>query len=177
MPVTFDNSNVNPTPSKKKGGKPRAVKPDTPPKLDEAIESHLPRTPAGRQSKDLKTIQDGLQQAFTFLGIGVSMFNLYDAMVIHENSELLAKHWTKVAEQNPTVRKYLLNALQGGVWAGAITTTIAVVIPIAANHTELPDEVVKATAGIGVSLPDDELKGMASPMSGGYSANGDSSAT
>jgi hypothetical protein len=108
------------------------------------------------------------------MGIGVSMFNLYDAMVIHENSELLAKHWTKVAEQNPTVRKYLLNALQGGVWAGAITTTIAVLIPIAANHTELPDEVVKATAGIGVSLPDDDLKGMESPLG---SRNGNSSAT
>lgn len=153
----------------------RKAKVDTPPKLDETIESHLPKTPAARLSKDLKTIQDGLQQAFTFLGIGVSMVNIYDAMVIHENAELLAKHWTKVAEQNPTVKRYLLSALQGGVWAGAITTSIAVLIPIAANHTELPDEIVNMTSAIGVSLPDnaDELKAMASP--GGFSANGDGS--
>lgn len=175
MPFTFDATDVNPTPKPKgrKATKPKVTRPDVAPKLDEAIESHLPKTPVARLSKDLRTIQDGLTQAFTFMGIGVSMFNLYDAMVIHENSELLAKHWTKVAEQNPTVRKYLLNALQGGVWAGAITTTIAVLIPIAANHTELPDEVVKATAGIGVSLPDDELKGMASALGG--SRNGDGS--
>jgi len=168
--ITFDASLIEPT-RRSKAKKPKS---DTPPKLDEAIESHLPKTPAARQTKDLKTIQDGLQQAFTFLGIGVSMINLYDAMVIHENAELLAKHWTKVAENNPTVRKYLLSALQGGVWAGAITTSIAVLIPIAANHTELPDEVVQATTGIGVSLPDASLKEMAS-VTDGWSSNGNGS--
>ena len=170
--IVFDPALIEASrPSKKR--KPKA---DSVPKLDETIDSHLPKTPAARLSKELRTIQDGLQQAFTFLGIGVSMVNLYDAMVIHENSELLAKHWTKVAEQNPTVKKYLLSALQGGVWAGAITTSIAVLIPIAANHTELPDEIVNMTTTIGVSLPEnaDELKAMASPMQE-YSENGNGS--
>jgi len=169
--ITFDSALIESQPRRGKAKKPKT---DTPPKLDEAIESNLPKTPAARLTKDLKTIQEGLQQAFTFLGIGVSMINLYDAMVIHENAELLAKHWTKVAEQNPTVKRYLLSALQGGVWAGAITTSIAVLIPIAANHTELPDEVVQATAGIGVSLPDASLKEMAS-VTDGWSSNGNGS--
>src|SRR5689334_1082532 len=94
----FDET-LQPVAKPRKGRKPRAqvsASLDTPPKLDEAIEAHLPKTPTARLTKDLRTIQDGLQQAFTFLGIGVSMVNLYDASVIHENSELLAKHWTKV---------------------------------------------------------------------------------
>jgi len=175
MPVdiNFDAALIESQPRRGKAKKPKV---DSPPKLDEAIDSHLPKTPTARLSKELKTIQDGLQQAFTFLGIGVSMINLYDAMVIHENSELLAKHWTKVAEQNPTVKRYLLSALQGGVWAGAISTSIAVLIPIAANHTELPDEIVNATATIGVSLPDNSLKDMAS-VTDGWSENGNGSVT
>lgn len=174
--ITFDPTNIETRPVRKgaKPRAPRAPKLDTPPKLDEAIDSHLPKTPAARVSKDLRTIQDGLQQAFTFLGIGVSLVNLYDAMVIHENSELLAKHWTKVAEQNPTVRKYLLNMLQGGVWAGAITTTLAVLVPIAANHiADIPEEIVTMVPAIGVSIPDSELKAMPS----GFSSNGDGSVT
>jgi|SRR5215831_15437667 len=155
--------------------KPKAAKLDTPPRVDEAIESHLPKTPTARLTKDLRTIQDGLQQAFTFLGIGVSMVNLYDAMVIHENSELLAKHWTKVAEQNPTVRKYLLNLLQGGVWAGAITTSIAVIVPIAANHVpDIPAEIVDMVGTIGVKVPDESMKDM-STLREGMSPNGDGS--
>ena len=101
------------------------------------------------------------------------MFNLYDAMVVHENSELLAKHWTKVAEQNATVRKYLLATLQGGVWAGAITTSVAVLIPIAANHTEVPEEIVSMTATLGVAVPDENYKQYPSPMQGGPAPNGD----
>jgi len=172
--ITFDPSNIETRPVSK-GRKPRKPPVDTPPRLDEAIDSHLPKTPVARMSKDLRTIQDGLQQAFTFLGIGVSMINIYDAMVIHENAELLAKHWTKVAENNATVRKYLLNALQGGVWAGAITTTVAVLIPIAANHTELPEEVVTMVPAIGVSIPDPTLKDTPTGMS--FNGNGDGSTT
>lgn len=169
----FDDTLVA-VPKPRKGRKPKA---DVAPKLDEAIESHLPKTPTARLTKDLRTIQDGLQQAFTFLGIGVSMVNLYDASVIHENSELLAKHWTKVAEQNPTVRKYLLNLLQGGVWAGAITTSIAVMLPIAANHLpDIPAEVVDMVGTIGVKLPDESLKDMAT-LREGFSPNGDGSST
>lgn len=167
---------------KPKRGRPAKSKPktvyttgDTPPKLDEAIEAHLPKTPAARLSKDLRTIQEGLQQAFTFLGIGISMVNLYDAMVIHENAELLAKHWTRVAEQNPVVKKYLLSALQGGVWAGAITTSLAVVVPIVANHMEdIPDEIVGMTKTLGVSIPDSEYKDTPTI---GFSSNGDNSTT
>lgn len=157
--------------------KAKRVKKDTPPKLDEAIQSHLPKTPTARLSKDLRTIQDGLQQAFTFLGIGVSMVNLYDAMVIHENAELLAKHWTNVAEQNATVRRYLLSALQGGVWAGAVTTSIAVILPIAANHmVEIPPEIVQMTTTIGVSIPDNSYKDTAAMMDN-FNGNGDNSVT
>lgn len=177
MPEAFvlDESLIREKPKRTTKPKTTYAKGDTPPRLDEAIESHLPKTPAARLSKDLRTIQEGLQQAFTFLGIGVSMVNLYDAMVIHENAELLAKHWTRVAEQNPTVKKYLLSALQGGVWAGALTTTLAVALPILANHMEdIPAEIVGMTKTIGVSIPDNEYKDTPTI---GFSANGDNSPT
>jgi len=171
MPFELDMSLVESAP-RRKANKPKA---DVPPKLDDAIESHLPKTPAARLTKELRTIQDGLQQAFTFLGIGVSMVNLYDAMVIHQNAELLAKHWTKVAEQNPTVKRYLLSALQGGVWAGAITTSIAVLVPIAANHVQdIPEEIVSMTSAIGVSIPEAEYKETPTFIQGN---NGDGSTT
>jgi hypothetical protein len=168
MDVAYDETLAfTPVQRKRKG------RPDVAPKLDEAIESHLPKTPVARMTKDLRTIQDGLQQAFTLAGVGVSMFNLYDAMVIHQNAELLAKHWTKVAEQNAAVRKYLLAALQGGTWAGAVMTTLAVLVVIAANHTEIPDEVADMVTAVGVSVPDKELREMPSMMS----QNGDGSTT
>lgn len=147
--IQFDPSLVEQVPRRRK---------DTAPKLDPSLQSEYPKIPQARQTRELKTIQDGLTQAFGFMGMGLSMVNLYDAMVIHENAELLAKHWTKVAEQNPTVKKYLLNALQGGVWAGAISVSIAVLIPIAANHGTVPDDIVPMTSSLGVVLPDDSYK-------------------
>jgi len=167
--IHFDPSKIEDIPR-------RGRRKDTAPKTAQEEVFTLPdiKAPAGKLGKDLRVIEDGLKQAFTFAGMGVSMFNLYDAMVIHENAELLARHWTRVAEQNVAFRNYLLAALQGGTWAGAIGVTVAVCIPIFANHfpDAIPVEMANMSKSVGVTLPDEGLKEVL-PMR--MSANGDGS--
>lgn len=136
------------------GGSTVKIKTDKPPKLDKEF---IATKPKGRRPADIATIQDGLEQAFTFLGMGLSMVNMYDAMVIHENAELMARQWTKVAEQNPKVKKWLLNMMQGGTWAGAISVTLAVTVPILVNHDLAPEELNRMANNI-ITIPDDEVK-------------------
>ena len=166
-PLDLDLLNsLGPTPSAKK---------DKPPKLTpEERTTTSPRK--GRRPADLAQIEDGLTQAFTFVGMGLSMVNLYDALVIQENAEKLAQVWTKVAEQNPKVKAYLLNAMKGGTWAGAISVSVAVTIPILANHGYVPDELTNM-AGTIIKVPDAEMKEAYDKMRLEASSNGDGSAT
>jgi hypothetical protein len=136
----------------------RRTKKDTPPSVDTS--ASIPYQPAdpivqGRRGKDIVTIERGLTQTFVFIGMGLSMVNLYDGMVIGENAGFLAERWTKLAEKNPTVKKWLLLFLEGGDWAAAIVGTMAVALPIAANHLpdRVPVEMVGMVTTIGVTLP------------------------
>jgi len=152
MPVNFNPDMIEDAVgrAKPKEDKPPKTDPDFVPRPDGLTAKRKP----GRRSADIATIEDGLTQAFGMLGMGLSMVNMYDAMVIHENAELLARHWTKVAEQNPKVKKYLLTALSGGSWLGAISVTAAVLIPIAANHDAVSDELAKMSMTLGVKIPE-----------------------
>lgn len=131
-----------------------AAKADKPPKLDK---EYIASKPKGRRPADIAQIQDGLEQAFTFVGMGLSMVNMYDAMVIHDNAELMARHWTKVAEQNPKVKRWFLNMMQGGTWAGAISVSLAVTVPILVNHNLAPEELNNMASTI-IKIPDAEVK-------------------
>lgn len=149
---------------------------DRPPKMDK---EYIATKPRGRRPADIATIQDGLEQAFTFLGMGLSMVNMYDAIVIHENAELLAKQWTKVAEQNPKVKKWLLQVMQGGTWAGAISVSFAVTIPILVNHELVPEELNNMAKTV-VRVPDQEVKEVSDRVAlerASRNGNGDDSTT
>ena len=139
-----------PPPRKRKDAAPKSVP------LEDPVDRPYTPSAAGttaRRAKDIKTIEDGLTQAFAMAGLGLSMWNLYDGMVIGENAEKLAQAWTKVAERNPTVKKYLLRMLSGGDWAGAIMITSAVIVPIAANHGLVDNELIGLSRTLGVKLP------------------------
>jgi hypothetical protein len=108
-----------------------------------------------RRSKDSRVIEEGLTQCFVFTGMGLSMVNLYDGMVIGENATYLAQRWVKVADKNPAVRKWLLLFLEGGDWATALIGTLAVFVPIACNHMpdKVPLDMAEMVKSIGVTLP------------------------
>src|SRR5215472_10510920 len=98
-------------------------KKDKAPRLDPMADvPYQPTEPdkVTRRPKGSREIEDGLTQAFVFAGMGMSMVNLYDGMVIGENAQYLAQRWTKVADKNPTVRKWLILFLEGGDWATAL---------------------------------------------------------
>jgi hypothetical protein len=153
--IVFDVDAMS-TPSPRK---PRARKSDTPPKdvRFQEPESEVYRPSSldkpGRTPKEIKLIRDGLIQAFAFGGMALSMVNMYDGLVIGENAEKLADAWTKVAERNATFRKYLLKALSGGDLVGALMVTAAVLVPIAANHGLVDDDLVNLAATTGVKVP------------------------
>ena len=169
MPVNFNPDLIEQAARKPKEDKPPKADPDYVAKPSGTIAGPKPK---GRRAADIAAIEDGLVMSFTMLGMGLSMVNLYDAMVIQSNAELLASHWVKVAEQNPKVKKWLLAALQGGSWITAISVTGAVLVPIAVNHDAAPEELLKMSGMMGVTIPEEPKL-----IAGSRNGNGDSSAT
>lgn len=172
--ISFDPSLIS-TPKPRKA---RTVKPS--PVEDESFEN--PGTfvgiseaskpvRKGRAAGDIRTIEQGLTQAFGMAGLGVSMWNQYDGLVIGLNAEALAKQWSKVAENNPAVKKWLLRVLQGGDMAGAIMVTVGVGVAIAANHDVIDPKVADLTGPIGVKLPSVESAEFISNGNGNHSTS------
>lgn len=161
VPISFDPNLIDaPKARKAKDKSPREVPLEPPSELP-----YKPQAVAGstskRQTKDSKVIEDGLTRAIAMMGIALSMLNLFDGMVIGENADLLAKSWTKVAENNASVRNALLWFLSGGDIVSALMVTTAVAIPIAANHGMVEADLTDLAKMAGVKIPvlDEEAVG------------------
>lgn len=159
--------------------KPRKPKTVTPQPVEESFENPTSfvdvkkaATPVkrGRAAGDINTIRQGLTQAFGMAGMGVSMWNTYDGLTIGMNADTLADQWTKVAENNPAVKKWLLKVLKGGDLAGAIMVTLGVAVAIAANHDVVDPKIADLTKPIGVKTPNrDNVPDLMGSVNGNHS--------
>lgn len=156
--VSFDPSLIStPKPRKSRPVTPKVVEEnfDNPTSfLDVKQATEVKKT--GRVASDIKTIEAGLTQVFGMAGLGLSMWNTYDGLTVGMNAEILAKQWTKVAENNPTVKKWLLTMLKGGDLAAAIMATLGVGIAIASNHDIVDPKLADLTKPLGIKTPSRE---------------------
>ena len=78
------------------------------------------------------------------------------AKILANRGPVVAEAWANLANESPAVKRVLESMLKGGAWAGAISSTLAVAVPIAAHHgAPLPDFISPIIMGTGT----DEEKG------------------
>lgn len=97
------------------------------------------RTPTG----ELKT---KLAQLISTIGGLVCMANVYDGTVIIQGAPALSEAYCDLAKDNPKLAKALEGLTRGGAYGAVIAATLAVAIPIAANHKLIPDSVASVFA-------------------------------
>lgn len=64
----------------------------------------------------------------------VGAVDTYDGQVIELHAASMAHAWAELANENPTVRRFLMGMTYGGAWRGVIAATLPVVLAIAGNH-------------------------------------------
>jgi len=71
------------------------------------------------------------------------------AKLLANRGPVVAEAWANLANESPAVKRVLESMLKGGAWAGAISTTLTVVVPIAAHHgAPLPDFISPVIMGM-----------------------------
>lgn len=82
----------------------------------------------------------------------VGAANTYDGEVIAAHAASMAHAWAELADENPTVRRFLMGMTYGGAWRGVVAATLPVVLAIAANHGMGMPGFLGGTAAAPVSL-------------------------
>jgi len=71
------------------------------------------------------------------------------AGILVERGPIVAEAWANLANESPAVKRVLESMLRGGAWAGTISTTLTMVIPIAVHHgMPIPDMVSPVIFGL-----------------------------
>jgi hypothetical protein len=132
-----------------------------------------PRTvkPVGKRptvEQELARLREELQRNTAFLGVIACAKDPWGGQLILLNKDSVIDKWIDVCRINPTIRRALLSAMDMGVYATAITSTLALVIAFLAHANMLPNSemLLVAVGGTGVTLPTDEQVEMTKIMFG-----------
>lgn len=132
-----------------------------------------PRTvkPVGKRpsvEQELARLREELQRNTAFLGLIACARDPWGGQLILLNKDSVIDKWIDVCRINPTIRRALLSAMDMGVYATAITSTLALVIAFLAHSNMLPNSemLLVAVGGAGVTLPTDEQVNMTRIMFG-----------
>lgn len=132
-----------------------------------------PRTvkPVGKRptiEQELDRLREELQRNTAFLGLICCAKDPWGGQLVLLNKDSIIDKWIDVCRINPTIRKALLSAMDMGVYATAITSTLALVIAFLAHANMLPNSemILVAVSGAGVTLPTDEQVEMTKIMFG-----------
>lgn len=108
---------------------------DTTPKQEQEKPPPSPGKPAS------KVLQQKLTQFFVSLALPFAAAgDTHCAGILIQRGPVVAEAWANLAAESPAVKKTLEGLLKGGAWAGAISSTMAIVVPIAAHHgAPIPD--------------------------------------
>jgi hypothetical protein len=127
--------------------------------------------PVGKRptvEQDLDRLRGELQRNTAFVGLLACAKDPYGGQLLLLNKDDVIEKWIDVCRINPTIRNALLSAMDMGVYATAITSTLALVIAYLAHAGMLPNSemVLTAVGGAGVTLPTDEQVEMTSALFG-----------
>jgi len=71
------------------------------------------------------------------------------AGILAQRGPIVAEAWANLANESPAAKRILENLLKGGALAGAISTTVVTVVPIAVHHgLPIPDFVSPVIFGL-----------------------------
>lgn len=98
-------------------------------------------TAADVPGKPIKVLQNRLERFFVGMALPFAAAgDMQCAKVLIDRGPVVAEAWANLAAESPAVKKVLESLLKGGAWAGAISSTLALVVPIAAHHgAPIPD--------------------------------------
>lgn len=146
---------------KPKAGKPKDDRPRTP--------SSGRKTSTARSTvdKEIEQLRDKLTNWIGMAGIAAMTRNTFDGMVVTNNADTFVDGWLEVARVQPKFRKVLLQITEAGVYATAVSNTLAIALPILANHGMIPNGalVIEFCRRGGAKIPThDELEQMDATM-------------
>lgn len=152
--VTFDIPEVQPE--------------DTPPVKQPSMDDFAPVVPpprkAVRSSKrtsvetEVERLRTELDRNFSIIAIAICMRDAWDGQLILLNKDQVIDSWMEVAKVNPRFRQALLKLMDVGVYATAISNSLALAVAVLAHHslTPNPDMVMTAVSYTGLKMPTDE---------------------
>lgn len=141
------------------------------------VDTHKRSRPVGKRptvEQELDRLRNDLGRNASFIGLILCARDPWGGQLFLLNKDDVIEKWIDVCRINPTIRKALLSAMDMGVYATAITSTLALVIAYAAHAGMLPnsDMILGAIGGAGVTLPTDEQVAFTEAMFG-MGQNGD----
>lgn len=105
----------------------------------------------------LQRLREELNRNVSFLGLVVCAKDAWSGQLILLNKDKQIDNWIEVARINPTIRNAMLSAMDMGVYATAITGSLALGIAAVAHMDMLPNSemLLAAVGGAGVRVPTD----------------------
>lgn len=147
VPGGFGASAATSAPAKKRSGtsgaeRRRRAKATT---AEGAPDAAPGKTPTARRPVPrAKPLADRLTQSVTVVGVGVGLLNQADGLAIVNGAPALGDALSKLADENPRVRKALEGAMAASAWGGVLAATLPIAATIAANHGALPAGMAEA---------------------------------
>jgi len=132
-------------------------------KVNPAIKPPKPRGSSRAVTKresveaQLQRLREELNRNASFLGLVVCAKDAWAGQLILLNKEKQIDNWIEVCRINPTIRNALLSAMDMGVYATAVTGSLALVFAALAHMEVLPNSemILTAVSGAGVRVPSD----------------------
>lgn len=132
-------------------------------KVNPAITKPKPRGSSRAVTKresveaSLQRLREELNRNVSFLGLVVCAKDAWSGQLILLNKDKQIDNWIEVARINPTIRNALLSAMDMGVYATAITGSLALGIAALAHTDMLPNSemLLQAVGGAGIRVPSD----------------------
>jgi len=94
--------------------------------------------PVPVQLPDGSIVEHAEEAAIPGLAQIVGFADPFDGRVIEMNAPQMARAWAELADESPTVRRWLILLTYGGAWRGVIAATLPVVYSIAVHHGLIP---------------------------------------
>jgi len=129
--VNLDDIQTPPEPEIPKANKRTKEDPESPGKPHQTIERKLTNFFVG--------------MALPFAAAG----DQHCANLLATRGPVVAEAWANLANESPAVKAALESMLKGGAWAGTISTTLTLIVPIAVHHgMPIPDFVSPVIFGL-----------------------------